>query len=118
MLCSLCGKGRSYPIYTPPSAATNNLTHRLEAAEYDLRAGDAAKQAAAVESIGEVLNSLRGDPPDYSPDYYADLAAKISLRLGHVAQAKAIVQRGLQLQPQSDELGYMSRILARETTKE
>jgi predicted Zn-dependent protease len=114
MLCSLQGKVRNYAVYSPPSVATNELTQKLVLSEYQLRESDPAKQAAAVETVSSVLTALRGDPDDYSPDYYADLAAKIALRLGKVDAARTIVQRGLQLQPDSEELGYLSRVLSRE----
>jgi predicted Zn-dependent protease len=117
MLCTFQGKSKNYAIYGPPSNATNLLTQQLVHSEYDLRGGDIAKQAVAVDTIGAVLNSLPGyhsEDTDWSPDYYADLAIKISLRLGHRAQAKAILHRALQLQPNSEELNYMSRILDRE----
>jgi tetratricopeptide (TPR) repeat protein len=117
MLCSLRGKFKNYAVYTPPSNATNAFTQQFVKSEYDLRGGDPAKQEAAVEAIGQVLDSLascRGEAFDWSPDYYADLAIKASLHLGHRAEAQAILDRGLRLQPDSKELCYLARVLARE----
>jgi hypothetical protein len=117
MLCSLQGKNKRYAVYTPPSASTNMLTKQLVQSEYDLRGGDKAKQASAVEAIYSVLQTLHGIPSegaDFSPDYYADLAIKFSLRLGNRAEAKTILDSALQLQPGSRQLAYLSRILARD----
>ncbi len=116
MPCAFHGKTQNFPIYGPPSNATNVMTQQVVMSEFDLRAGDAAKQTNAVETVSKVLNALPGYHPgdvDWSPDYYADLAAKISLRLGNIAQAQALVRRGLQLQPESAELAYLSRVLER-----
>ncbi len=118
MLCSLQGKTKRYGVYTPPSNSTNELTQQLVKSEYDLRSGDTARQAAAVETIGNVLNVLAGHRAenfDWSPDYYADLAIKFSLRFGHRAQAKSILLSALQLQPNSQQLAYLYRILGRES---
>jgi hypothetical protein len=117
MRCSLQGGAKPYAVYTPPSAETTALTKQLVQSEYDLREGDTAKQTAAVETIANVLKALPGhlENADFSPDYYADLAIKMSLQLGDRARAEAILAAGLQLQPDSSQLGYLSRILARET---
>jgi len=103
-------------VYQPPSAATNPDIQLLYIADVILRT-DPARELEAIESINRILNHVsRYDPQDsdWSPAYYADLAVKASLRLGNAAQAKAILLRGLQLEPDSEELGYLSRILIRE----
>jgi hypothetical protein len=72
---------------------------------------------AAVDTIENVLNSLPGYRPewgDWEPHYYADLAIKASLRASRPAQAREILIRGLQLEPNSDQLLYLARIMARE----
>ena len=114
--CCFQGAINNFRIFTPPSAATNEIPHQLAMAEYGLR-GDAAGQSDAVETIESVLNSLPGyhsEGADWSPAYYADLAIKASLRASHPGQARAILLRGLQLQPDSSQLRYLLRICLRE----
>jgi hypothetical protein len=116
MLCSLQGTNKNFGVYTPPSAATNLITRELAMSEYALLS-DAAHRSAAIETIENVLDSLPGYHPgdaDWSPAYYADLAIKASLRASNSVQARAILLRALQLEPNSDQLQYLSRILARE----
>jgi hypothetical protein len=116
MLCSLQGTNKNFGIYTPPSAATNLFARQLTMAEYALR-GDPTNYPAAIESIQNILDSLpgyRAEDSDWSPDYYADLAIKASLHASNPARAKAILRRGLQLEPDSDQLRYLSRIFLRE----
>lgn len=117
MLCSLRGKSKNYGVYTPPSASTNAITKELVDSEFGLRGGDPAKQAAAVDSLCQVvalLAATRGQPFDWSPDYYVQLGVKAALRLGLRAQAQTLLNGGLQLQPGSKELAYLARILGRE----
>ncbi|HEX3718380.1 MAG TPA: fused MFS/spermidine synthase [Verrucomicrobiae bacterium] len=116
MLCSLQGTNKNFGIYTPPSAATNMISRELAAAEYGLR-GDAAQQSAAIDTIQSVLDSLPQYVQritDWTPAYYADLAIKASLRASNPERAKMILLRGLQLEPNSEQLGYLSRIFVRE----
>jgi hypothetical protein len=90
--------------------------HQLYEAEVVLRK-DPARKMQAVESIKAILDAVRNYNPqevDWSVAYYADLAVKASLRLGNTAEAKAILLRGLQLEPDSEQLAYLSRILLRE----
>ncbi len=78
---------------------------------------NATNRLAAIDTIESVLNSLSGyefQGADWSPDYYADLAIKASLRSSKPGQATAILLRGLQLDPYSDQLQYLARIFARE----
>jgi hypothetical protein len=51
------------------------------------------------------------------PAYYADVGVKASLRASDPSRARAILLRGLQLEPDSDQLHYLERILAREETR-
>jgi hypothetical protein len=102
-------------VHAPPSAATNLIVRRLYIAVAALKT-EPAKQLQAVESIKTILDALqnyKAQGSDWSAAYYAGLAVKASLRLGNVPQAKAILLRGLQLEPDSDELKYLSRILPR-----
>jgi predicted membrane-bound spermidine synthase len=116
MLCSLQGTNKHFGVWTPPSAATNLIARELAMSEYGLL-GDATNRMAAVDTIENVLNSLPGYRPewgDWEPHYYADLAIKASLRASRPAQAREILIRGLQLEPNSDQLLYLARIMARE----
>lgn len=116
MPCSLQGTNRSMGVASPPSAATNGLTRQLAMAEYVLRS-DPARQLEAIASIENALHSVtnyHSEEADWSPAYYADLAVKASLRASDPVRAKVILLRGLQLEPDSDQLHYLSRILARE----
>jgi spermidine synthase len=115
MPCSLQGSDRSIRVASPPSAATNALIRQLVTSEFSLR-NDSTRQEAAVENIENTLNSIssyNSDDADWSPAYYADLAVKACLRASDPRRARAILLRGLQLEPDSDQLQYLSRILAR-----
>jgi spermidine synthase len=103
-------------VYRAPSAATNAIASELYYAELALRT-EPARRSQAVQLIEKILGDLKNYQPqdiDWSPAYYADLAVKASLRLENTAQAKAILLRSLQLEPDSEQLGYLSRILIRE----
>jgi hypothetical protein len=116
MPCSLQGTNRSIGVASRPSAATNALTRQLEMAELALRT-DPARQLDAVASIEIALNSAtnyHSQDADWSPAYYADLGVKASLRASDPVRAKVILLRGLQLEPDADQLHYLSRILVRE----
>ncbi len=105
-------------VYAPPSAVTNLIARQLYLAEAALKT-EPAKQSEAVESIETILDDLKdykAGQTDWSAAYYAGLAVKASLRLGNVAQAKAILLRGQQLEG-SEELEYLSRILEHEGTQ-
>jgi hypothetical protein len=104
-------------IQAPPSTATNLTARQLYFAEVALKM-EPAKQLPAIESIKAILDSPRNynpQDPDWSAAYYAGLAATASLRLGNVALAKGILLRGLQLEPDSEELKYYLRVLLRWT---
>ena len=103
-------------VYAPRSAATNVISRQLYYAELALRTNP-QEWSKAVQAIEQILDGMKSYNPqeiDWSPAYYADLAVKTSLRLGNTAQAKAILLRGLQLEPDSAELNYLSRILIHE----
>jgi len=118
MPCSMQGTNHGTGIPSPPSASTNELVHQLVMAEYAIRTGQ--QPSLAVSSIENALDAIPyfdRHGADWSPAYYADLAVKASLSLGNLAQAKTILSRGLQLEPDSGQLGYLSRILDREMAK-
>jgi len=116
MPCSLQGTNKTFAISTPPSAATNALTRQLAMAEYVLRTNP-AQQLDAIASIDNALHSVvnyNASQADWSPAYYADLGVKASLRASNPARARAILLQGLKLEPGSDQLHYLSRILIHE----
>jgi spermidine synthase len=109
-------QGTNLVMYAAPSYPTNALVRQLYAAEHAIRT-EPEKELLAVGSIRDALAMVGEYDPnsaDWSAAYYADLAVTISLRLGAKEQAKAILLRGLQLDPDSPELAYLSRILVRE----
>jgi hypothetical protein len=115
MPCVFQDTNTSPIVSTPPSAATNLISRQLFYAEVMLRTKP-QEQLAAIQGIGKMLDGLTNYNPqdiDWSPAYYADLAVKASLRLGNTAEAKTILLRGLQLEPNSEQLRYLSRILVR-----
>jgi len=106
-------------VYSARSAATNMISRQLYFAERALRTNP-KEWTEAVQGIGNILNVFNGlksynpEDQDWSPAYYADLAVKASLSLGNPAPAKSILLRGLQLEPDSAELRYLSRIMIRQ----
>jgi len=101
-------------VYDPPNAP--EVFRRLADAEAELE-NSPANRAAAVEEIKNILDSVTSysrQNDGWSAGYYAYLAAEVGLRLGNPAEARAILARGLQLDPESEELNYLARILARE----
>ncbi len=115
MPCVFQDTNASPIVSAPPSVATNLISRQLYYAEVMLRT-EPQERLAAIQGIGKMLDGLTNYNPqdiDWSPAYYADLAVKASLRLGNTAEAKTILLRGLQLEPDSEQLQYLSRILVR-----
>ena len=116
MPCVFGDTNAAIVVYAAPSAATNVVSRDLYYAELAIRTNP-KDRPRAVQIIGQILDGMKSYDPqavDWSPSYYADMAVKTSLRLGNPAVAKAILLRGLQLEPDSDELNYLARILIRE----
>ncbi len=103
-------------VFEPPLARTNIIVHRLANAEAMLgnSTADPSKAVADIKNTLDEIQSYNQQNAGWSAGHYANLAAEESLLLGNVAQAKAIIVRGLQLEPDSEELLYLSRILIRE----
>ena len=102
-------------IYVASSATTNTVSRQLYYAEVAIQTKP-KEWLPAIQGIGKILDDLKNYNPqeiDWSPAYYADLAVKTSLRLGNTAEAKTILLRGLQLEPDSEQLRYLARILIR-----
>jgi hypothetical protein len=103
-------------VFEPSLARTNPIVQRLSNAEAAL-GSSSGNWSQAVEEIKSSLDSVQAydaQSAGWSAAHYAYLAAEVSLRLGQEAQAKALVLRGLQLEPDSEELRYVARILVRE----
>ena len=103
-------------LFMPLSAQTNAVARQLFDAEVAIKTGS-INQMDALTSIKSILAAMPVDSlPDRgrSADYYADLGIKTSLRLGNAALAKAILLQALQLDPHSESLGYLARIMVRE----
>lgn len=108
-------------IYAPEAARTNSVILKLVQAEVALRGNSAESLQAAVATTQQILDATMPNQPEvegWKADYYAGLAAKASIRLRRYDEAKQVLARGLQLEPQSKELNYLSRILAREGAKD
>jgi len=104
-----------FVVYEPPVAQTNPIVRRLANAESMLE--NSPNQAQAVEEIRSALAAVRAYEPEsagWSAAYYACLGSEVGLRLGNSAAARAILLRGLQLEPGSQELNYLARIFLRE----
>jgi hypothetical protein len=105
-------------IFEPAVARTNVLVGQLCEAEAMVERNP-ENCSAAVEAIRDGLNAVRGydrGSAGWSAAYIAYVGSEAGLRIGHAADAKAILLRGLQLEPDSEELNYLSRIMIREGT--
>jgi hypothetical protein len=100
-----------------PKGASDELK-RLRKAEDSLYSL-VSQWRESVEVIEKILSDLQSGlnnrPIDWSPSYFAMLAARISLRHGDLDGAQHLVSLGRRLEPQSQELLYLGRILARQS---
>jgi spermidine synthase len=116
MPCIFQTPGSKVVIYAPQSAKTNETSRQLYYAEAYLQS-DPTNVMRSIDSIRKILDTLHTSKPeelDWSPSHYADLAIKASLRLGDTVAAKSILKLGLEIEPGSPQLAYLSRILNRE----
>jgi spermidine synthase len=100
----------------PPGVARDETIRRLFDAEIALRT-DALNHPKALEEILDVLDttqSYREQTSGWSATYYASLAAKLSLRHNNPVYTRRVLLRGLQLEPDSEVLQYLARVLVRE----
>jgi hypothetical protein len=108
-------------IYAPEAARTNSMILQLVQAEVAFRGNSSWSIQAALATTEQLLNAAKPNQAEqegWKADYYAALAVKASLRLGRTDEAKRVLARGLQLEPDSKELNYLSRILARGDAKD
>jgi hypothetical protein len=103
-------------VYAPEAARTNSVVRKLAEAEFAFRGNSAEAIKAALTTTQQILDSTKPNQPEnegWKSDYYAGLAVKASLRTGSNERAEQILTRGLQLEPKSMELNYLSRIITR-----
>jgi spermidine synthase len=103
-------------VFEPPLARTDIMVHQLANAEAMLgnSTADPSQAVAGIKNVLDEIQTYNQRNAGWSAGHYANLAAEESLHLGNMTQAKAIIVRGLQLEPDSEELLYLSRILVRE----
>jgi hypothetical protein len=105
------------PMKPPPGTSTNEVARRLFEAELILDSGaDPAGEARALEEIRKVLQTAANYKADsgWSAAYYTSLASKRYLRRGEGQAASQVLLRGLQLEPKSQSLAYLGRVMIRE----
>src|SRR5205814_6301704 len=95
----------------PPSGLNEEVTKLLSAMSKMQNQG-----AERVEGIDSVLALLRsyGPKSDWSVPHYAARAAKSSIAIGDSKRAREVLSAALQLRPDDEELGYLSRIVERQ----
>jgi len=98
----------------PPAAATNEVAKVLFEAEVALNSG--ADELQAITEIEKILLDTKSYKPEtagWSATYYGALAVKGSLRRNDTPAAMRILRHALQLEPDSDVLLYLNRVIAR-----
>ena len=107
-------------LYIPESGKTNLIIQALCTSELILRTTlDPASVLPAIEQIKYLLENAPAssfDDPTRKADYFADLAVKNALHLGRTDLARAILLRGLELEPNSKWLHFLSRVMIRDGT--
>jgi len=108
-------RGNNGPLYAPwvPATTTNEVVQRLFKAECALIL-QSGREVAALQQIEDTLQQLRDYTPDkagWSAGYYANVGIKMSLERGNIPQAQRILRRGLELEPNSEVLQYLARIV-------
>ncbi len=100
----------------PPAAITNEVARRLFEAELAL-ARPGTVRSNALAQIEQILAAAPAPQPRtaaWHAEYYAALTAKARLQLGQPEKAREVLLRGLALAPDSEQLGFLARVLARE----
>jgi predicted membrane-bound spermidine synthase len=103
-------------LFAPEAARTNEAVRELVEAEAVFRS-DTTNQAPAIEVVKSVLGATRDYKPNvagWSAAHYGGLAVKACLRLGNREEAKVILSRSIEMEPDSVELAYLSRIMTRD----
>jgi len=114
MPCVFRPPNASLLVWAAPGVQTNLLLKQLYIDEATLLYGRTLDQSNALASLKGILDHAK----DYQPGktvwpaaHYAALAARASFKQGNPDEAKAILQRGLQLEPDSKELAYLLRVV-------
>lgn len=100
-------------LFVPAVARTNAVAYQLFKDEAVLRTNPKDQQQA-ITNIQSVLRNQKTyarKKAGWSAGHFADLAAKASLLLGNIEEAKSILLLGLKLEPDSKQLAYLSRIM-------
>jgi spermidine synthase len=103
-------------VTAPPRIETDERARQLFEAELALQA-EGGNPAQAIERIADLLQKAQPSGsanPVWHADYYACLGAKASLRRGDVVKARELLLAGLRLEPNSDQLHFVARVMARE----
>jgi predicted membrane-bound spermidine synthase len=102
-------------LQPPPMAATNSIARQLFEAEVSLHS-EPAKRLEAIKQIQKILEGATAyeHGQGWSATYYTCLAAQASLSLGDSARARKVLFRGLLLEPNSETMQYLARIMERE----
>ena len=103
-------------VTAPPRIETDQRARQLFEAELALQA-EGGSPAQAIERIADLL--LKAQPSGsanlvWHADYYACLGAKACLRNGDVVKARQLLLAGLRLEPNSDQLHFLARVMVRE----
>jgi predicted membrane-bound spermidine synthase len=100
----------------PPTATTNAAAQTLFEAEVALAAPGMPSDSALAQIESLLFSEPTPQPraTGWPADYYACVAAKNRLRRGEMAEARTILLRGLKLAPESEQLGFLARVFARE----
>jgi hypothetical protein len=101
-------------VWAAPGVQTNLLIRQLYFDEVALLYGREIDQSNALLNLIGILDKVKGYQPGktvWPAAHYAAIAARASFKQGHKDQAKAILQRGLELEPDANELAYLLRIV-------
>jgi predicted membrane-bound spermidine synthase len=99
----------------PPAATTNDVARALFDTEVAFNSGS-ANEIQAISEIEKILlatKSYDAASAGWSATYYGGLAIKASLRRNDTQTATRILQQALRLEPGSDVLLYLNRVITR-----
>jgi hypothetical protein len=101
-------------IYAAPGVQTNLLVKQLYIDEAALACGGTIDQSNALANLVGILDHVKGyqsGKTAWPADHYAAIAARASFKQGNKDQAINILQRGLEMEPNSKELAYLLRVV-------
>ena len=100
-------------VWAAPGVQTNLLVKQLYFDEVALLYGKTLDQSNALANLVGILDHLKSYQSGktvWPAAHYAAIAARASFKQGNKDQAKAILQRGLEMEPDSKELAYLLRV--------